>query len=328
VATTQASVTFIASVPSTLAVQANPSTVPVLGQSTITATVKDANDNPVQGVGVSFNLTDSTGGALSTDGASTTAQGQATVTYTASNTTSTPNGVVIAVVLPSYSSVPGTSTNLTVGGQATSLKLGTGLTISQNTAGTQFILPYTVTAYDASGVGVSGVSVSFTVTSYAYATGSYTFISPQWRQVFAAPPQGGDPLETAPIQGVPGCTPESVYELNGVIETGNQLVTTPIPSNWIYTAIPGDVAAVSQSPVATATGGSATINLTYPQNYATWVAVSLTATAIVQGTQNSTTTTFWLPGLDTDFTEQTPPPPFAISPFGTVASCYAGQTPP
>jgi hypothetical protein len=135
-------------------------------------------------------------------------------------------------------------------------------------------------------------------------------------------------LETAPIQGVPGCTPESVYELNGVIETGNQLVTTPIPSNWIYTAIPGDVAAVSQSPVATATGGSATINLTYPQNYATWVAVSLTATAIVQGTQNSTTTTFWLPGLDTDFTEQTPPPPFAISPFGTVASCYAGQTPP
>jgi hypothetical protein len=172
------------------------------------------------------------------------------------------------------------------------------------------------------------VSVSFTVTSYAYATGSYTFISPQWRQVFAAPPQGGDPLETAPIQGVPGCTPESVYELNGVIETGNQLVTTPIPSNWIYTAIPGDVAAVSQSPVATATGGSATINLTYPQNYATWVAVSLTATAIVQGTQNSTTTTFWLPGLDTDFTEQTPPPPFAISPFGTVASCYAGQTPP
>jgi Bacterial Ig-like domain (group 1) len=328
VATTQTSVTFIATVPNTLAVQANPSTVPVLGQSTITATVTDVNNNPVQGVQVSFTLTDSTGGSLSTDTAYTTAQGQATVTYTASSTTSTPGGVVVAVTLPAYGSVAGTSTNLTVGGQATSLKLGTGLTISQNSpANTQFILPYTVTAYDASGVGVSGVNVSFTVTSYAYGAGIFKYVSGAWTQ-FQSAPQAGDPLETAPIQGVPGCTPESVYELNGVIETGNTTLTTTIPSNWVYTGIPGDVAAVSQSPVATAAGGSATINLTYPQNYATWVAVSLTATAIVQGTQNSTTTTFWLPGLDTDITEQTPPPPFAISPFGTVTSCYANQPAP
>lgn len=325
VATTEIPVTFVASVPTTLAVQANPSTVPLQGQSTITATVTDANGNPVSGAQVDFGINDPTGGNLSTGQATTVASGQASVIYTASTTTSTPGGVVITAVLDKYQSIT-SGTNLTVGGQAVSLKLGTGLSITANT--TQFILPYTVTAYDASGVGVSGVNVSFTVTSVAYATGSYSYggTPAQWNQNVAAPPTGGDPLE---VPGIGGCSPVSVYELNGVIQTGNQtLLASQIPSNWIYTAVPSSVAAISQSPVTTAAGGSATINLTYTQNYATWVAVSLTATAIVQGTQNSTTATFWLPALDTDITEQSPPPPFVVSPFGTATSCYANQPQP
>jgi hypothetical protein len=83
----------------------------------------------------------------------------------------------------------------------------------------------------------------------------------------------------------------------------------------------------STGSVVTGADGSATVNLIYPQNYATWVAVALTGTANVAGTQNSTTASFVLPALATNFTNSSSPP-FEISPFGQYGSCYINQTAP
>jgi hypothetical protein len=320
VATTQTTVQFVATTPSTISVQASPSTVAVQGQSTITATVTDASGNPVAGATVDFTLTDTTGGSLSAPNATTTAQGQATVTYTASTTSSKPNGVSIGVVVENNTSVSG-STTLTVGGQTVFLSLGTGNTITALNA-TQYELPYTVQAVDAAGNGVSGVSVTFSVLSVSYETGDWVCPSgtcTAWAQVIAAPaPLGGDPLQ---VPGIGGCSPVQVYELNGQIQT--TIPITGVPSDWVKTSIPGNVAATDVGSGVTSTGGTAAVNIIYPKDHAMWVAVALTATATVQGTQNSTTSTFFLPVLASDIDNPKVNPPGLISPYGQSPTCYA-----
>jgi hypothetical protein len=77
----QVNVDFVAQNPTQIAVQASPASVAVQGQSTITATVRDATNNLVEGQTVSFSLTkDPTGGSLSVASAVTDAQGRAQTT--------------------------------------------------------------------------------------------------------------------------------------------------------------------------------------------------------------------------------------------------------
>jgi hypothetical protein len=316
VATAEASVLFVATTPSTVAVQATPSTVAVQGQSTITATVTDATGNPVYGVTVDFTLMDTTGGSLSSPSAQTTAQGQATVTYTASTTSSTPNGVSIAVKVEGTS--VSSATTLTVGGQTVFLSLGTGNTITPLNA-TQYELPYTVQAVDAAGNGVSNVSVTFAVQSVSYETGDWlcaggTCVA--WLQNILAPASNDPKL----VPGIGGCRPTQVYELNGQIQTGTP--PNPIPSNWVLTSVPGNVAATDVGSATTGTGGTAAVNIIYPKDHSSWVSVALTATATVQGTQNSTTATFFLPILAADIDNPKVEPPGVISPYGESLTCY------
>jgi hypothetical protein len=304
VATAQVPVTFVATTPATVSIQASPSAVAISGQSTLIATVVDAAGNPVLGATVNFTIDqDTTGGSLSAPTAVTNAQGQATVIYNASNKSSTVNGVIIAA------SVQGTSitstTALTVGGQTVFLSLGTGNTITDYTQGdpaTQYELPYSIQAVDSAGHGLSGVTITFSVQSTAYAMGKFVYVSPSWAQQFSAN----------------NCTPTQVEEYNGVINpTPPTLGVTPVLTN-----IPGSVAATDVSSASTSTGGTAQVNLIYPKDHAFWVQVALTATATVQGTQNSTTATFWLPGLAADYSSQSITPPGLISPYGQNPTCY------
>jgi Bacterial Ig-like domain (group 1) len=304
VATAQVAVNFVATTPANVSIQASPSAVAISGQSTLIATVIDAAGNPVLGATVNFTIQqDTTGGSLSAPTAVTNAQGQATVTYDASNKSSTVNGVIIEA------SVQGTgissTTTLTVGGQTVFLSLGTGNTISDYAQGdpaTQYELPYSIQAVDSAGHGLTGVTITFSVQSVAYAMGFYTFVSPSWTQTFTAN----------------NCKPTQVEEYNGVINP----TPPPVGVTPVLTTIPGSVAATDVSSASTATGGTAQVNLIYPKDHAFWVQVALTATATVQGTQNSTTATFWLPGLATDYTNQAVMPPGQTSPYGENATCY------
>jgi adhesin/invasin len=319
VATTQMTVQFVATTPATVSVQGTPSTVAVQGQSTITATVTDASGNPVYGAKVDFTLTDTTGGSLSSPSAQTTAQGQATVTYTASTTSSTPNGVSIAVKVEGTN--VSSATTLTVGGQTVFLSLGTGNTITPITplVPTQYELPYTVQAVDAAGNGVSNVAVTFSIQSVSYETGIWDCplgTCTTWQQVIAAPAGIADPKL---VPGIGGCKPTQVYELNGQIQTS---VPNPVPSNYVLTSIPGNVAATDVGSAVTGTGGTAAVNIIYPRDHAMWVAVALTATATVEGTQNSTTATFFLPILAADIGNPKVDPPGIISPYGESLTCY------
>jgi len=307
VASAQAAVNFVAPVSTAagISVQANPSAVAVQGTSTVVATVVDSSTptpNPVLGATVNFTLTDATGGTLSSGSAVTNAQGQATVTYTASTGSSSANGVNIQAQVSTNPAIS-SSTTLTVGGQTVFLSLGTGNSVIQYSQ-TQYELPYSVQAADASGHGLSGVTITFSVQSITYSMGAMaTYTAPSW-----APP----------TYSAFGCPATQVYEQNGVI-------TSPAPNpttGYVLTAIPGSVATTDVSSAITSTSGSANVNLIYPKDHAFWVQVALTATATVSGTQNSTTATFVLPGAAADYATQAQSPPGQISPYGTRNACY------
>lgn len=303
-------VDFVATNPSAISVQASPTNIPTQGTSNITATVRDANNNLVENQIVDFQLTDPTGGTLSPGSAKTNAQGQAAAVYTAGSTSSATNGVVIT------GTVQGTAvtgqTALTVGGQTLFLSLGTGNTITALNS-TQYEMPYSVQAIDAAGNGVNNVTVSFTVTSLGYLKGDREWnklADNAWDTIGSTSASDTDLYLLA---GVDGCLSEDVNG-NGILDTGEDY-------NGNGKLDPGLVVSTDVGSATTANGGTASVNLIYPKDDAYWVAVRLTATATVNGTQSSTSQDFWLPGLASDFTTQTIQPPGLHSPYGDATTC-------
>jgi len=318
----QLAVTFVSTTPSVINLQASPATVATEGQSTITATVRDANNNLVEGQSVSFELSDVTGGSLSVGSAITDAQGQAQTVYTASTTSSATNGVTITATIPAAPSVAATNVSLTVGGQTVFLSLGTGETISENTDKTQFLMPFVVQAQDAAGNAVNGVNITLTIEPQKYGKGGWIVYGQDWVQT--DDPDPTTPYTTTP-PGITECANEDI-NYNGILDTGEDY-------NNDGKLEPGNIAAVSPGTVTTASttftsgsetytvNGSAALTVTYPEDHALWVQVKLIATATVSGTQNTTTSTFWLPILSTYVTTTTTTPPGYVSPYGTATSC-------
>lgn len=300
-------VDFVATVPASLNLQASPADVETQGQSTITATVRDANDNLVVGQVVNFQLTDSTGGTLSVGTATTNVQGQATTVYTASTTASATNGVVVTGTLPSTAITAQTA--LTVGGQTVFLSLGTGNTIMEYST-TQYELPYTVQAIDASGTGIDNVPVSFTVTSLGYLKGALGWDGTLW---VPDPSTKSADSDVYTLGGISGCLSEDLND-NGVLDPKEDY-------NGNGKLDPGLVASTDVNSGTTANGGTAAVDLIYPKDHAYWVAVRLTATATVNGTQSSTSEDFWLPGASSDYDSQSTQPPGPISPYGQGSTC-------
>jgi hypothetical protein len=313
-------INFIATDPSAINVQASPATIETQAQSQITATVRDANNNLVEGQTVDFSITtDPTGGSLSAASAVTNYQGQASTVYSATSTTSGSGGVVIGASIPG-TSIAG-STSLTVAGQTVFLSLGTGNTISALDS-TQYEMPFTVQAVDAAGNPVNGITVTFSVESVGYIKGCEL-----WNGQGTCGGSNGTPSGTGDweivtdtlstdkyayvLDGVPGC--ESMDpDNNGVIENDYNGGTVI----W-----PGQVASTDVGSGVTATNGTAAVNVIYPKDHAGYVAATLTATATVQGTQNSTSMSFWLPLLTSDVNSPSQVPPGLYSPYGMGSLC-------
>jgi len=94
-------------------------------QSTITAKVRDPAGNLVKNAIVVFQLDDITGGSLSAAQAPTNSQGEASVIYTASTTTSASNGVTITAFVQGAAAVSD-SVNVTVASRELFISIGTG----------------------------------------------------------------------------------------------------------------------------------------------------------------------------------------------------------
>ncbi|GAC1310639.1 MAG: hypothetical protein NVSMB10_18460 [Steroidobacteraceae bacterium] len=299
---TQLTIDFIATTPAVVAVQASPATVSVSAQSTITAVVRDAANNVVEGTLVTFSLSDVTGGSLSLASALTNNQGVAQTIYTASNTTSANNGVTVTATVQG-TAVTG-MTKLTVAGKTVFLSLGTGNTIDiLNEA--QYGLPYAVQAIDGAGNPVHGVTVTLKATAVSYRKGMLAFVAPgPW-----AVPSGDVTCNSEDLNNNGILDPGEDFNNNGRLDPGT-----------VASASPGS-GVTSTTATATLPEGSALFEVIYPKDHAYWVAITLTATATVAGTESNTVARLVLPGAAADYNSPTVSPPGITSPYGTVQSC-------
>jgi len=301
---TSKAVEFVATTADSIELQANPATIgPNDGsqvntqQSTITATVRDVNNNLVKNKVIRFSITqDSSGGSLTTATSTTNSQGKATTTYVSSAATTALDGVTIRVEVQDTPAV-NTTVSLTVARSELFVILGTGNEIV-DFSNTQYNKQYVVLVTDATGNAVEGAEVSIAINPTFYWKGFRTWdaVNSVWAQTFTAGP----------------CANEDLNE-NGILDAGED-------TNSNGRLDPGNVVSAPAT-VTTGADGSNQFDLIYAKDFGQWVAVKLTAADEVSGTEATYTVPFTLPVIAADLATLTISPPGLVSPYGTGAAC-------
>ena len=299
---TSKTVEFVATTADSIELQANPVTIgPNDGsqaftqQSTITATVRDANNNLVKGKVIRFSITqDNSAGSLTTATATTNSLGKATTTYESSAATTALDGVTISAEVQDTPAVT-TTVSLTVARSELFVILGTGNKIVLLT-NTQYNKEYVVLVTDATGNAVVGAEVSLAINPIFYYKGTRVWSGTSWARTISAGP----------------CVNEDTNE-NGILDAGED-------ANDNDKLDPGNVVSAPAT-VTTGADGSNEFDLTYAKDFAEWVNVKLTASDEVSGTEATHTVTFDLPVASADVTDEDTSPPGLVSPFGMGVLC-------
>lgn len=320
---TTRNVEFVAVTADSLTLQAQPFTVQTGAQSTITAVVRDASLNLVKNKVVSFQIvTDTTNGSLSVAQDTTDSQGRATTFYTGGAASGGVGGVQIrAFVLdtPAVESL----VNLTVGGQALAISLGTGNALFEIGTAT-FAKEWVILVTDVAGTAVAGQNVQASIRSVNYRKGNL------WV------PPGGDAWGKE-VEGV--CADEDV-NFNGILDPGEDLngsglleagnialvaavpTTAPVANPCAFAGAPGQAANV-----VTNAQGFARVCVFYPQNFNLWLDARIQAQAGVAGTETTKSQTFTLEALASDISTTSASPPGVVSPFGADPDCAVPPPP-
>lgn len=334
---TTRSVEFVATDATSLILQASPFTLAIGQQSTLTATVRDANGNLVKNKLVEFVLTDVTGGSLSLAADITDSQGRAQTFYTAGQSASQPNGVSIAARVQENPLVEDTVT-LTVAQQALSIALGSGNDLFELGTAT-FAKEWVVIVTDSVGNAVANKEVQVSLNSLDYYKGALTISGNAWVRPPVAPGINllpgdfslADTLRCANED--PGnsgqLNPAADFNSNGRIEPGNIAAVAAVPAsaplnNPCASAGSGGTAAQ----VTTNSQGLARVCVIYPQNYNLWLDVRIEAKASVTGTEFTRSQAFLLPALASDLSNVNASPPGVVSPFGPVGPQGCAEPPP
>lgn len=317
---TQLNLNFVADNPSQIAVQAGPSAVAVQGQSTITALVRDAANNLVEGATVNFQITaDPSNGGLSTATAVTDAQGSAQTVYTAGNTSSGANAVVInaSVDAKGGATTYTASTTLTVGGQTVFLSMGTGNTIEKpNPPNSIYVMTFSVFAVDSGGAPLVNMPISLKILPVAYGKGALACVNSAWVAGYSTATNDPDAWHSLTF-----CQNEDI-DYTGNINSLGVVAGIPVKDYNTSTKLePGNIAVVAPSSGNTDSSGRLDFTVTYPADHAYWVVESLIASTTVQGTESTATTTFVLPGLSDDYGDCKKAAPGMVSPYGIGTVC-------
>jgi hypothetical protein len=299
-------VTFVATTPATLVLQANPGTVApntgsttVVNQSTLQAIVRDAAGNPVAGRVVNFSaIADGSNGTISPGSGTTDANGTVVAQFIPGGLTTAADGVRIQATVQG-TTITG-SASLTVSGQALFISISYGNVI-ENLNSTTYKKEFSVYVTDASGAPAANRIVDLSVMADTYGKGVLAY--------------NGDFWDYSPSVPAVFCPNEDVNR-NGILNTGED--TNNDGRLW-----PGLPIVVSPASVTTASNGFATFFLQYGENFVPWLDATITARASVGGTESVQTQRYFLEGVSTDFSTETTPPAGAVSPFGTGRSCSA-----
>lgn len=298
---------FVAATPASIDVQASPFSIGPNETSTLTATVRDAAGNLVKNKVVVFTLTDVTGGTLSVGSATTDSQGKAQTVYTASSATSASQGVKISAALQGSAITP-SQIGLTVARRQVFISIGTGNTITEpNTA--QYKVEYVIQLTDANGNGVAGVPVTLRMLSARYYKGFRVAGLSTWSTSYTTP--GGASLTAG------GCLDEDTNH-NGVLDPNED---NGVNGNNNQRLEAGNIVTITPTNGVTDSNGFILAQIYYPQEFAYYLTVDLSASSTVAGTEYVRTNTFMLAGSSVDFSDLTVTPPGPTSPFGVATTC-------
>lgn len=294
----QKQIHFVATNPTQMTLQAQPATIAVnvppstSSQSTITATLRDANDNPVANQDVVFTIMqDPSGGTLNQSIKTTGFDGRASVTYTAGSISTQENGVVIKATAGSQS----VDVRLTVSKREVFITLGTGNTVTKPDP-TTYALPYSVLVTDIVGGPVPSAVVTLDSVPQSYSKGQYAWNGTVWV-----------PIVTAT------CTNEDTNS-NGILDPGEDTNNNGVLD-------PGNVVTTSVSAVTTGNDGFGLFEVRYAQQYANWISNQLTARTKVGGSEDTEYSYFTLPVAAEDVKDEKVYPPGQPSPFGVLPQC-------
>lgn len=296
---------FVSKTPASITIQGDPSTVSVGGSSSISAFVRDSNNNPVYGATVYFSAPQG-GGALNPASATSNEQGVATTVFKADSSSSGQKAVVIQadILTPKISG----SASLTVSGQSVAVAIGSDNKVYPLDAKLSYEQRFIVTVADTAGNPIANQTVSVSRRQPYYGKG-------EWGLSTTTKTWGLSSFLACPSEDVNGDGKFDTGDLNGngTIEPDTAAIVRPGDG---YGSGSGGSSAV----VTTDAAGSAIVYVDYPKDHAGWVEIELTATAVVQGVNNAATRTFWLL-VPYEETKQESAPPFVVSPFGQTLSC-------
>jgi hypothetical protein len=188
---------------------------------------------------------------------------------------------------------------LTVARQALSVKLGTGSALREYSASV-LQKDFAVFVSDSAGNAVPGVAITAAAWPSRYAKGSYV-----WQADKPEFPDTGAWRLALPHYS---CANEDVLR-NGIFDAAYD-------RNRNGVLDPGIPLTVSASGLSDALG-MATVTISYPRNFGSWVDVALTVRGTVSGTEASATADFPLPTLASDFSARRVDPPGRLSPYGS-----------
>jgi len=292
---------FIATTPSYLNTQADPSLISPNGSSTIVAKIRDINDNPVKNKVIDFRLNDTVNGVLSASTAVTDSLGRASVSYTAGNSSSAKDGVKITTFIQGYSTVADDSVFLTVGGKALRIVLGHDHLLESED--TFYKKKFGVIVTDSAGNPIKDQKIDFTITPKEYYKGFMRLVdtkgdgkADKWERYLTAA----------------ACISED-FDNDGNLDVGEDL-------NNNGTLEPTRDATVTGSGV-TDEQGKITVEVVYPKNTALWTEQEITAITQVNGTEFVENTEFVLPISADDANDVNVSPPNIVSPYGFSGSC-------
>lgn len=306
-------VQFVATNPATIIVQSNPgailpNTSGNTNQSTIEVSVRDAAGNAVANQQVNFStLQDVSNGTLSQASATTDVNGRAQVQFIAGASPTPANGVVIQAEVAG-TAIRGT-TSLTVNGKSLFITIAYGNEIS-NLNQTTYSKEYSVYLTDANGVAVGNQAVTLSVIPQLYLKGYLSWDGKGWSY---------SRRDRADLYDSPTAVcPNEDLNLDGVLTLGEDT-----NGNGLLT--PGNVAITAPGSVTTDAAGRATFNLQYGEQFAHWIQVRLVARSSVAGTESRQSVDIWLPGVSSDYSDQTVAPAGATSPFGVGSTGLCTQ---
>ncbi len=293
-------VTFIATQPASLVLQANPGAIPpnsgggTTNQATIQAAVRDSAGNPVSGRVVNFTaITDGSNGILSPGTAVTNSSGIASVQFIPGALSTANNGVLV------QATVQGTSISgqgaLTVNAQALFIAIATGNVVGSVDV-TTYEKEFSVYVTDANGAPAANRVVNLSYFPNRYVKGVLAYDGTVWTYSSATVCENED------------------ANRNGILNVGEDF-------NFDNRLWPGIPVVVSPASVTTGANGFATFKLQYGENYVPWIYGTLTARTSVSGTESVKTQIYDLEGQSSDFTSAANAPAGNVSPFGQSTNC-------